>query len=112
MTTKWMRLGIFGFCFAIWFLTADAYWMSKEREVAKCRLASAIELVKHTLPNGSFNELDESKANETMLINAWLAVANPCSWVMGAGNYWESSRGMAYWELLMLVPVINRFRFE
>lgn len=104
-----MRLGVFGFCFAIWFLAADAYWMSKEREVEKCRLASAIELVKHTLPKGSFDELT---ANDMTLINAKYAVAKQCSWVIGAGNYWESPRGMAYWELLLLLPVINRFLFE
>lgn len=109
MATKWMRLGVFGFCFAIWFLAADAYWMSKEREVAKCKLVSAIELVKHTLPMGAF---DEPTDNEMTLIYAKGAVAKQCSWVIGAGNSWESPRGMAYWELLLLVPVINRFRFE
>jgi hypothetical protein len=104
-----VRIGVFGLFFIVWFLAADAYWMSKERDVAKCKLTSTIELVKHTLPDHYF---DKPMDNEMTLINAMYAVAKKCSWVIGAGNYWDSPQGMAYWELLLLTPVITRFRFE
>ena len=81
-----------------WFLIADAYWVAKDREESKCQFENATELLKH----GRITEIFEGKT----------IFFQQCSWVMGAGNYWDSPRGMAYWEIILLVPVIYRFRFD
>ncbi len=92
---RWIFLPIIT---GIWFLIADAYWMSKERVVTKCVLDNATELYKH----GITPDIYDAKAI------FWAE----CSWVAGGGNYWNSPSGMAYWELILLTPVIHRYRFD
>ncbi len=92
---RWIVVAVF---FAAWFLAADAYWMSKDRTVSNCVLHNAAELFK----NGRTSLLIEGKE----------VYWEECSWVMGAGNYWNSPKGMAYWEMIFLSPVIYRYRFD
>jgi hypothetical protein len=81
-----------------WFFTADAYWISKERAVQKCEFENSIELLKH----GRIEEITDAK----------FILYENCSWVMGAGNYWNTPRGMAYWEIILLLPVIHKLNFD
>lgn len=92
---RWIFVSVF---FAAWFLAADAYWMAKDRDVSGCVLEKSTELLK----NGRASSLIEGKE----------VYWDECSWVMGAGNYWHSPKGMAYWEMIFLSPVIYRYRFD
>lgn len=82
----------------IWVLVADAYWMSKVRSVNQCVLHSTTELMK----NGRIDQVIMGKEIY------W----EECSLVEGADNYWDSFRGMAYWEVMMTLPVAYRYRFN
>lgn len=92
------RLIVVAIILGVWFLTADAYWMSKQRSYEKCTLDNAAELLKY--------------GRTADLIGGKEIYWEECSWVMGAGNYWNSTRGMAYWEILYLMPVLGRYRFD
>lgn len=98
MSVKSKRLAFATICLVVWFVIADAYWMAKDRVVSKCRLENGTELLK----NGRVEKISDAN---------WIFYEE-CSWAEGAGNYWESPRGMAYWEILLMGPVIYRFRFD
>jgi hypothetical protein len=102
MSVKSKRFTITAILIFVWFLIADAYWTAKEREVGKCSLSNATELVKNGISVGTSDALTDAVA----------LYDTRCSWVIGAGNYWNSPRGMAYWEMLLMGPVIYRFRFD
>lgn len=97
------NIGVLLIALAAWFMIADAYWMSKERVVAKCSLDKASELVKQNLIGSNIYD---------GLIDATALYDTQCSYAMGAGNYWRTPKGMAYWEIVLLLPVINRFGFS
>jgi hypothetical protein len=85
-----------------WFLAADGYWSHKERAVAKC----ATDLVT-TLHQGRGDYLRP----ESSWSYRWDShTEDACSFTEGRGAYWNSMPGLAYWEILVLIPVIHRVR--
>lgn len=106
MILKSKRLVNVAFCLVVWFVIADAYLMAKEREVGKCSITNATELIKSGVRVGIFDETPDALTDAKALYDV------RCSWVEGAGYYWESPSGMAYWEILLMGPVFYRFRFD
>ncbi len=97
MNKNYKRLMLLTVMLGSWFLTADAYWVFKEREEQRCYFENSIELLKH----GRITELTDARF-----------LKQHCSLVMGAGNYWNSPRGMANWEIILLLPVIHKLNFD
>jgi hypothetical protein len=108
MNIKWKKLFVLIFLFFLWFLAADAYWKSKERDVQRCRLSNAVELVKHSIPDRYF----ESITDGNILFNGRSMVHEHCSWEIGGGWDWDSMLGLSYWEIILTAPIIYRYRFE
>lgn len=86
----------------IWFLVADAYWVSKQRDVDKCSINPALIEMNfkfHLIAKGQYLEAEEFARND-------------CSRAEGNGSHWMFSSGLSYAELLLLLPVANRIRFD
>ena len=93
---------------ALWFLVADAYWMSKARNVEQCAVDKATEVVKHTLYKDYFHINTEYAG--APISKAQNEYRNICSALEGVGYYWDHSSGMAYWEVILTMPVMYRYR--
>ena len=93
------KLMLIGLLLAVWFVIADAYWMSKERDINKCKLDKASEFMQHKTSNSMYAELTDILA----------VYENQCSWAEGAGYYWNSYKGLAYWEAILTLPVVYRY---
>ncbi len=87
----------------LWFLVADAYWVTKERKVEQCSFLAANDVLK--------NKLEYVDNLEDGLYNLMLFYRKRCSFAEGSGWLWDNPHGMAYWELVLLLPVANRFQF-
>ncbi len=92
---RWIALGII---LVIWFLAADAYWVSKDRDFHNCILENST----HLLKNDRISSLTDGNTIY------W----QECSWLIGAGNYWDTPSGMSYLEVIFLIPVMYRYRFH
>jgi hypothetical protein len=103
---------VFAASLCLWFLAADAYWTSKKRAVEDCTLNDATELVKHSITAHTFGSTTDIGRIVNSFVDASVAVEDFCKGAVGAGNAWDSVRGMAYWEVMFLAPVGYRFRFE
>jgi hypothetical protein len=103
---------VFAASLCLWFLAADAYWTSKKRAVEDCTLDNATELVKHSITAHTFGSLTTSERIADSLVYARLAVEDYCKSALGGGHWWDSVRGLAYWEVIFFAPVAYRFRFE
>jgi hypothetical protein len=93
------KLMLIGLLLAVWFVIADAYWMSKERDINKCKLDKASEFVQHKTSDNIYAELIDKLA----------AYEFECSMAEGAGYYWNSYKGLAYWEAILTLPVVYRY---
>ena len=108
MTDKSKRIMIIGLLLVVWFVIADAYWMSKKRSVARCTIEASTDLIKHTTDKWYFrHEGWDDGGGE--YFNAARMVRDHCSWTEGAGNDWDSFRGLAYWEAILTLPVVYRY---
>ncbi len=96
MNKNLKRLMLLTVMLGSWFLTADAYWVAKEREERKCEFEKKTELLKY----GKITQIYQDE----------IPIRRYCSLAMGAGYYWNSTDGMAYWEIIFLAPVMYRFR--
>jgi hypothetical protein len=114
MATARKRLVLFVVAVGFWFLAADAYLISKERAYENCTLTHATELVKTGREVLSFsNRKDAREDNELVLYRATQIVSKRCKTIEGGvGHWWDSVRGMAYWEIILLAPVAYRFHFD
>jgi len=70
----------------------------QKRDIRSCSHGKATELITHKVIALDDGELYMTRA----------MLKDECGWVMGAGNYWNSASGMAYWEIFILIPVIHR----
>lgn len=109
MATTRKSIVVFVAAVGLWFLAADAYWRSKERTVENCTLSNAVELLK-----GISKELplSDSESSRSTIYLTQRIVREACWLTEGGGNWWDSVRGMAYWEVVLLAPIAYRFRFE
>ena len=111
VTTKMKKIITTAIMLAIWFLLADAYWVSKERDIERCILNASTELIKHSTGQWFFrNEAWVGNGGE--YFNASLLVGDHCRWAEGKGNDWNNISGLAYWEILVTLPVIHRYKFD
>jgi hypothetical protein len=95
----------------LWFLAADAYWTNKERKVQQCALDNATALVKHAVQRMPDRVFDPSKIEDLYLYPRLISHIQ-CSEAMGTNRHWDSVRGMAFWEVIVLAPVVYRFRSQ
>ena len=96
---------------ALWFLLADAYWMSKERKEEICVLDKATELVGKNLYPGFLHRYEYDN-NSLMFMNARRMIGEQCGLIGGGGYYsWNHIYGLAYWEIILTLPVIHRYKF-
>ena len=110
VTTRKKKIIKIALLLALWFLVADAYWMSKAREVGNCIVDKSNELVSKNLHQNYFdirNDVDDSQH-----FRAAEMVEFHCSIAQGVTSYWNHIDGMAYWEILLTLPVIHRYRFD
>ena len=110
MADRRKKVMIFGLLLAVWYVIADAYWVSKERDVNNCILQKSTLLISNTLHQEYFLDIRESMSSAYFWANAM--VDDECSSAEGLGSDWTSFSGLAYWEAIILVPVIHRVSFN
>ena len=110
VTSRKKKIITIAMMLALWFLVADAYWMSKERSVEKCVIDKSTELVSRNLYNDYFRTMRDS--SDFQYTYARFLVEERCSWAEGGGYGWNNYSGLAYWEIFVTLPVIYRYRFD
>jgi hypothetical protein len=97
------RVAAIASALAVWFLIADGYWAHKERSVAECEIRFLATVIQGR------GEFIDPRKHHTMLLFDWQQEASKwCGFVEGRGYYWPTLGGLAYWEILLLIPVIHR----
>ena len=110
MTDRRKKIMIIGLLLVVWFVIADAYWVGKERDVKKCTLEKSTLLISNTLYQEYFRVYRDSMSSAYLLATAM--VDDECSSAEGFGSDWTSFSGLAYWEAIILMPVIHSVNFN
>ncbi len=88
---------------SVWVIVADGYWHHRQRLEHECRSGLG-----ETLVNGAAGRLSAEVLYDDLIALSRVV----CRFKIGAGHLIRDPRGLAYWEVILMTPVLLRFNWD